>query len=131
MTVFVDASALIAIITGEDDADRLSDILDADQSRLCSAISVWETVAGLCRAYRLSVEGARDLVGLFLSAAAVRFVPIGEREHELALDAYSRFGKGRHPAALNTGDCFAYSCAKANAATLLYKGDDFSRTDLA
>jgi len=50
---------------------------------------------------------------------------------ELALDAYARYGKGRHRAALNMGDCFAYACAKANRAKLLYKGDDFVHTDLA
>jgi ribonuclease VapC len=56
---------------------------------------------------------------------------IGERELRLAIEAHSRYGKGRHPAALNLGDCFAYACAKANGARLLYVGDDFAKTDLA
>ncbi len=57
--------------------------------------------------------------------------PIGEPEAVRAFAAFVRFGKGRHPAALNMGDCFAYACAKANNAKLLFKGDDFSKTDIA
>lgn len=131
MTIFVDASALIAIIAGEPDADALSDRLESDRDRLCSALSVWETVAGLVRSYAFTVEAARAHVRLYLDAGAIRFVPLGEREFDLAVDAYARFGKGRHPAALNMGDCHAYACARAHGATLLFKGDDFSRTDLA
>lgn len=131
MTIFADASALTAIVAGEDDADALADLLDTDDERLCSAVAVWETVAGLRRAHALSIPAAREGVGRFLEAGAFRFVGIGERELELALDAYARYGKGRHRAALNMGDCFAYACAKANRAKLLYKGDDFVHTDLA
>lgn len=131
MTIFVDASALIAIIVGEPDADALSDRLEADCDRLCSAVSVWETVAGLVRSHAFTVEAARAEVRLYLEAGAIRFVPLGEREFDLAIEAYARFGKGRHPASLNMGDCQAYACARAHDATLLFKGDDFSRTDLA
>ncbi|MFD1283065.1 type II toxin-antitoxin system VapC family toxin [Methylobacterium goesingense] len=131
MTIFVDASALIAIITGEPEADALSDRLEADADRLCSTLSVWETVAGLVRSYAFTVEAARAQVRLYLDAGAIRFVPLGEAESDLAIAAYDRFGKGRHPAALNMGDCHAYACARAHGAALLYKGDDFARTDLA
>lgn len=131
MTIFVDASALIAIIVGEPDADALSDRLEADRNRLCSALSVWETVAGLVRSHAFTVEEARAEVKLYLDAGAIRFVSLGKREYELAIAAYARFGKERHPAALNMGDCHAYACARAHGATLLFKGDDFSRTDLA
>jgi ribonuclease VapC len=131
VTIFADASALIAIIVGEDGADVLADTLEADRDRLCSALSVWGTIAGLCRSYTFSVPAARDRVRLFLGAGGFRFVSIGEREFELAADAYAKFGKGRHPAALNMGDCFAHACAKANRAKLLYKGEDFAKTDLA
>ena len=129
--IFVDASALIAIIAGEEDADGLADILGAERSRLCSAMSVWETVAGLCRSYTFSIETAREHVAAFQAAAALQHVAIGERELTAALAAYTQFGKGRHPAALNMGDCFAYACAKTHGAMLLYKGADFSKTDLA
>lgn len=131
MTIFVDASALIAIITGEEGADTLADTLEKYRLRLCSGLSVWEAVAGLCRSYTFSIPAARNRVGLFLNEGRFQFVAIGEREWELAADAYAQFGKGRHKAALNMGDCFAYACARTNRARLLYKGDDFARTDLA
>ena len=129
--VFVDASALIAIIAGEADADALADLLEADRERICSALSVWETVAGLCRSYIYSVPAARTHVGRFVEAANLRFVGIGEREFDVAAEAYAQYGKGRHPAALNMGDCFAFACARTNRAKLLFKGEDFAKTDIA
>jgi ribonuclease VapC len=113
--IFADASALIAIIAGEPEADMLADLLEADRLRLCSALSVWETVAGLCRSYTFSVPAARTHIGRFLETGNFQFVGIG---------------KGRHPAALNMGDCYAYACTKANRAKLLFKGDDFTKTDM-
>lgn len=131
MTVFVDASALVAIIAGEADADFFADRLAADPIRLCSALSLWETVSALRRSYALTISTARAQLDEYVIAGQFRLVPIGEREYALALEAYDRYGKGRHPAALNMGDCFAYACARSNGATLLYKGQDFARTDLA
>ena len=130
MTVFVDASALIAIITGEPEADRLADALDGEGPRLCSALSVWETIAGLCHGYAFSIVSARTHVRRFLETGGLACKGIGEREFEIATDAYAQFGKGRHPAALNLGDCYAYACAKANGARLLFNGSDFSKTDI-
>jgi ribonuclease VapC len=129
--VFADASALIAIIVGEPDADALADLLEAERRRLCSPVSVWEATAGLCHSHTFSVPAARDHVQRFLDAFGFEWVTIGERECTLALDAYAHYGKGRHPARLNMGDCFAYACAKSNRATLLFKGDDFTKTDIA
>lgn len=128
--IFVDASALIAIIAGEPDADELANRLEADRLRFCSALSVWETVAGLCRRYTFSIPSARAHVRRFLALGNMQFVNIGEPEFEIAADAYAHFGKGRHPAALNMGDCYAYACAKVNRANLLFKGNDFSKTDI-
>ncbi|HEY5300486.1 MAG TPA: type II toxin-antitoxin system VapC family toxin [Acetobacteraceae bacterium] len=128
--VFADASALVAILAEEPDGAALTDRLEAEGKRLCSALSVWETVAALCHRYSLSVASAREDVGRYLEAGDFQFVAIGEQEFEIAADAYAQFGKGRHPAALNMGDCFSYACAKANRAALLFKGDDFSRTDI-
>jgi ribonuclease VapC len=125
MTIFVDASAMIAMMTGEGDADALADRLEGEGLRLCSAISVWETVAGLCRTYMFSVPAARSAVQNFVELQDLRLVSVGEREFDLATQAYADFGKGRHSAALNMGDCFAYACAK-----LLFKGDDFTKTDI-
>jgi ribonuclease VapC len=128
--VFVDASALIAIVAGEPDADSLANRLESDAERLCSATSLWETVAGLCRSHMFSVPAARICLRHFLDEGRFRCVSIGEREFNIAADAYAQYGKGRHPAALNMGDCYAYACARANNAWLLFKGDDFTRTDI-
>jgi ribonuclease VapC len=128
--IFVDASAMISLMTGEGDADDLADRLSAEPLRLCSAISIWETIAGLCRTYTFSVPSARATVQSFIELNDLKFVGIGEREFDLAAQAYAEFGKGRHSAALNMGDCFAYACAKANRARLLFKGEDFAKTDI-
>src|SRR3569833_429104 len=122
--IFADASALIAIIAGEAEADHFSNILEDEPVRLCSALSVWDTVAGLCRSYMFSVPSAREHVSRFLEAADIKFVPIGEKEFEVASDAYAQFGKGRHPAVLNLGECYAYACTRVHGAKLLFKGDD-------
>jgi ribonuclease VapC len=130
LTIFADASALISIIAREPDALDLAHSLNVDPDRLYSAISAWETVAGLTHAYRFPAQQARDRVHLFLAALGFRIVAIGQREFDLAVEAYARFGRGRHPAELNMGDCYAYACAKANHASLLFKDDDFGETDI-
>jgi ribonuclease VapC len=131
VTIFADASALVAIITAEPDADRLVDWLEAERGRLCSPVSVWETMAGLCHSYTFSVPAARAHVQRFLATLEFEWVTIGEAEYHLASEAYAQYGKGRHPAKLNIGDCFAYACTKSNKAKLLFKGDDFTKTDIA
>lgn len=128
--IFVDASAMISMMAGESDADELADRLGVERLRLCSAISVWEAIAGLCRTYTFSVPSAQTTVQSFIALNDLKYVGIGERELNLASAAYAEFGKGRHPAALNMGDCFAYACAKANSARLLFKGEDFAKTDI-
>jgi ribonuclease VapC len=128
--IFVDASAMIAIIAKEPGALELASALEAERVRLCSPFAAGETVAGLCRNYIFSVESARDRFQLFREALNIKTVTIGEREFELASKAYAEFGRGRHPAALNMGDCFAYACAKANRASLLFTGKDFAKTDI-
>ena len=94
-------------------------------------MSYWETAAALCRSYRFDPAGARKALDDFLTGIGSRLVSIGAAESAIALDAYEIYGRGRHPAALNMGDCFAYACAKAAGARLLYKGGDFALTDLA
>jgi ribonuclease VapC len=131
VTLFIDASAMVALLAREPAVVELVPRLSADRDRLCSAMSLWETVAGLCRSYTMKLPAAREAVDDFVRDLSLRLVPIGEREFQLAADAYADYGKGRHPASLNMGDCFAYACAKANRATLLYIGQDFAKTDLA
>ena len=128
--IFVDASALIAIIAGESEAEEFANVLDAQRLRLCSAISIWEAAAGLCHSYSFSVSSARAQVRRFLDVADFQFIEIGETEYEAAIEAYAQFGKGRHSARLNMGDCYSYACAKTRGAKLLFKGDDFTKTDI-
>jgi ribonuclease VapC len=129
--IFADASALVAVIAKEPDAVTFLDVLEREKVRLCSALSIWESISGICRSYNFPVALARRRVESLLKLLDFRLVAIGQRELEIAAEAYARFGKGRHPAALNMGDCFAYACARANEAKLLFKGDDFSKTDIA
>jgi ribonuclease VapC len=130
--MFVDASAIIAILTREPDADDLIDSLERAIRPITSPIAMFEATLGLCRKRHASVAEASADVADFLKAARVELVPIGANESSLALDAFSRYGKGRgHPAQLNMGDCFAYAVARSQRTTLLFKGDDFSKTDIA
>lgn len=131
MTLFVDASAAVAILALEPDHSIYADRLQSDQQRIWSSIARWETFRALCRADNATVGDALDRVQDFERANRIELVPIADREAELALTAHLNFGRANHPANLNMGDCFAYACAKAHGAKLLYKGDDFAKTDLA
>lgn len=126
----MDASALVAIVAREPGYIDLASRITEDGKPIWSVISRWETVRALCRLQRLGIEEAGKRVS-GITADFFALVPIGAREAELALEAHRIYGKGNHPAELNMGDCFAYACAKANGAALLYKGNDFARTDLA
>ena len=128
--IFIDASALISMIAGEDDADMLADILANERTRLCSPIALWETAAGLCRSFGLTTADAKRKLKSFLAMHRIEVIGIGEAEYEIAIQAYADFGKGRHPASLNMGDCFAYAVSKSYRAALLFKGDDFGKTDI-
>jgi ribonuclease VapC len=131
MILFVDASAMVALIAREAGFEALEQRMGEATELLCSPVSLWETVTALCRSHKVDVSLARERVASFVANFDIRLVEIGAPESETALDGYARFGKGIHPAGLNMGDCFAYACARANDARLLYKGDDFARTDLA
>lgn len=131
MKLFFDASATVAMLAQEDGYEALAERVGEHAVLLTSAMAKWETVSALCHSYRFTPETARSQVDAMIKENDIAIVPVGERESEFALDAYARFGKGIDPAGLNMGDCFAYACAKANDAKLLYKGEDFDRTDLA
>ena len=128
--MFIDASALCAILLDEEDAAIIADKIEAAPLRLTSAIAAFETVRALMREGGGEPARARTIVDAFLREADVACVEIGKAELDLALEAMDRFGKGRHPARLNMGACFAYACARAHGQPLLFKGDDFSRTDV-
>ena len=128
---FVDASAIVAILTREPEADALANMLDETQKPITSPVAVFEATIGICRKRHVSVEEAAEDIREFLDLARIELIPITRREAETALVAFSRYGKGRgHPAQLNLGDCFAYAMAKNHRATLLFKGNDFNQTDV-
>ena len=128
--MFVDASALTAILTDEADARALVARLQRARRRMTTPLAVWETVVAVARRLDLSVPDARDAVRAYLDLAGIQVLAVTPEAAEVALDAYDRFGKGRHPAGLNFGDCFAYACARAHRVPLLYKGNDFPLTDI-
>jgi ribonuclease VapC len=129
---FVDASVLVAILAEEDDYEALAEQVDLMEHRMWSAMSCWEAISALRRSHEYPIERARAEVQAYADMRGLELVPIGSAEMTLALDAYQRFGRGSGSLAkLNMGDCFAYACAKANDARLLYKGSDFLHTDLA
>lgn len=129
--MFVDASALLAILLDEADADRMAAALDNAEPHLTSPVAIFETVAGLMRSKGCSRTVAEQWVRAALGAARIEVTPITDEIGRAALDAFDRYGKGRrHPAQLNMGDCFAFACARVHGVALLYKGDDFARTEL-
>jgi ribonuclease VapC len=129
--MFVDASAIVAMLAGEAEADALADLVETAQHRVTSPIAIFETVAALCRIRHVSVEEAHREVAVFLATAGIAIVDTTSQDLEAALSAFARYGKGRgHPAQLNMGDCFAYGAARSRNLSLLFTGRDFRTTDI-
>jgi len=128
--MFIDASALCAVLLGETDGDTYDAKVDAAAAPMTSPMAVFETVLAVARETDGDVVGARRDVDAYLAASKVALVSIGAPELARALDAFDRYGKGRHPARLNMGDCFAHACARTHGIALLFKGEDFSQTDV-
>jgi ribonuclease VapC len=124
----LDSSAVIAILFDEPERRMFTLAIERDPRRLISAGNLLEC-ALLTEARRGEAAG-REL-DLLLHRAGVQTVPMDADQVELARSAWRRFGKGRHPAALNFGDCFAYALSAATGEALLFKGKDFARTDVA
>jgi ribonuclease VapC len=125
--IAVDTSALIAIVFGEADAERYLAEVQRSPARL-SAVSLVESA--IVVEARQGPDAARDL-HLLVDATIDVVVPVDDDHARAAIAAWRRFGRGRHPAGLNLGDCFAYAVAHLAGVPLLYKGDDFSATDVA
>ena len=128
--MFADASALTAILLKEPDEASLVTRMQAYPLRVTSPMAVWETVMAVSRGLGLSIATAEVAVEDLLKMTQIEVRPLLPEVRHVAVEAHARFGKGRHPAALNFGDCFAYACACHARVPLLYKGDDFSRTDI-
>ena len=123
----IDTSALIAILLREDDATRFAEAIERASPRLLSAASLLE--ASMVIETRKGEAGGREL-DLFIYRAGIEIVAVDHEQAEIARIAWRRYGKGRHPASLNYGDCFAYALTKVSGSSLLFKGDDFNQTDL-
>lgn len=123
----IDTSALAAILFNEPERDQFIALVASAGKRLISAASLLES--------SMVVEGRKAEAGaqaldFFLRRAEIEVVPVTREQAEMARSAFRRFGKGRHPASLNFGDCFTYALAKSRGEALLFKGNEFSQTDL-
>ena len=123
----VDSSAVLAILFNEPERDMFSDALADAGIRLMSSVNALE--AAVVVSSRKGSYGVREF-DLLLHRAEFEVVPFTADHLRLARDAYERYGKGRHPAGLNLGDCCAYALARHTGESLLFKGGDFPRTDV-
>lgn len=129
--MFVDASALIAIVTEEPEGRALAGRLERTGAAITSPIAVYEATLGIALKKQGGLKAARADIEMLLDLAQIRLVPITTDDAGRALDAFARYGKGTgHPARLNMGDCFAYAVARNHGVPLLYKSEDFALTDL-
>jgi ribonuclease VapC len=124
----IDTSALLAILQDEPERRRLTEAIEASADPSVSA-ATWVEASIVVDA-RYGADGLR-LLDLLIDRAGIEVVAVDRRQADVARHAFRRFGKGRHPAGLNYGDCFSYALARVLSQRLLCKGDDFVRTDLA
>lgn len=122
----VDTSAIIACLMDEQEKIELVDALSTAHMRIMTSVNLLE--ARLVSAFGKGLVA--NAIDKFLFNHAIEIIPFDQALSDLAFDAYSRFGKGRHPAKLNMGDCAAYALAKSRGWPLLYKGEDFAQTDI-
>ncbi len=123
----LDTSAILAILQDEPERRKFNEAIEAAESRSLSTASFVE--CSMILESRYGADGIRDL-DLFIAKAHVSLVPVDEEQADLARRAFRKYGKGRHPAGLNFGDCFSYALAQALDAALLFKGNDFPQTDV-
>jgi ribonuclease VapC len=123
-----DSSAVLAILLGEAGADRFLSALSSPGRKIISAVNALETA--IVVEARKGEKGAKALAE-FMAVSEIETIAFDAGQAQIALDAWRRFGKGRHPAGLNLGDCAAYALSALSNEALLYKGDDFSKTDIA
>lgn len=124
----IDTSALVAILTGEPEQAAFIRAIEQAATRLLSTATWVET--SIVIGSRYGPAGLHQLDRL-LTVAQVMIVPVDVEQARFAREAYQRYGKGRHPAGLNFGDCFSYALATCRRQALLFKGNDFSRTDVS
>jgi ribonuclease VapC len=125
--MIVDTSAVVAVLFYEEDAEKYAQAIAEADSRRMSAASFVETAIVIEAQTRKEGNSQLDA---FVRRAGISIEPVTEDQAYLARQAFLDFGKGRHPAGLNFGDCFAYALAKVTGEPLLFKGQDFAKTDI-
>ena len=123
----VDTSAVIAVLLGESETEAFARVLANDSKKMISAFNALESAIVI--ETKKGEAGGRELA-LLLHHAGIETIPLNRDQTEFALSAWRKYGKGNHPAGLNIGDCCAYALAKYSGEPLLFKGQDFSRTDI-
>lgn len=126
--MIIDTSALVAILEQEPAADRIARAIATAPDRMLSAANLVEV--SMVMQARRGDEGSRDL-DLLLAKLKIEIMPFTAKQADIARRAFRRYGRGRHSAKLNFGDCFAYALANDESAPLLFKGGDFAQTDAA
>jgi ribonuclease VapC len=124
--IVVDTSALFAIVADEAERAAFVDVLDSEKAIISTVTYVESVMVFTGRSKRLAIARVDDL----LHASAIEIVAVDRAVASAAVDAFDRYGKGRHPARLNFSDCFAYGLAKSRNLPLLFKGNDFAKTDI-
>jgi ribonuclease VapC len=122
----VDTSVIVACMSGEPEVDLFAGLMELADTCVLTSMNLLELRLVIAFSKGMPVETVDD----FLRDYRIDIVPFDETLSNLAFDAYRRFGKGRHPAKLNMGDCAAYALATSRGWPLLFKGDDFARTDV-
>jgi ribonuclease VapC len=130
--MFVDSSALVAILTAEPERDSFLSTLQKAETTSTSAIAIYEASHAVARKSGESLQKSSEWVLRLLDELAIDVKPISRADALSAVEVSARYGKGSgHPARLNMGDCFSYAMARRAQVPLLYKGNDFARTDIA
>lgn len=125
--MLLDTSAILAILQDEPERRKFNEAIEAAETRLLSTASYVE--CSMILESRYGADGIRDL-DLLIAKAQVSLVAVDEEQANLARRAFRKYGKGRHPAGLNFGDCFAYALAQSLNEPLLFKGNDFPQSDV-
>jgi ribonuclease VapC len=123
----LDTSAILAVLQDEPERRKFNEAIEAAERRSLSTTSFVE--CSMILESRYGADGVRDL-DLFIAKAQVAMVPVDEEQADLARRAFRKYGKGRHPAGLNFGDCSSYALAQALNEPLLFKGNDFNQPDI-
>ena len=128
--MFVDTSVIVAILSKEPDATEFANKIEAVEC-CTSALVILEAAMRLSTKLGIDPVAVEQRIQAFMDEARIALAPMDARTASLAVKAFADYGKGRgHPAQLNLADCLSYACAKAQGIPLLYKGNDFSHTDL-